>query len=268
MQGLAQGALVKDSKSCDKVQPHGDGGADPAGRHTPDLRAADTMLADLFREDWREKRIRTWSLVVAFLFHGILLSITFPNVAKQPREFHREQKIFVLQQTRFRPPPPPRGETRPPERRKKKVPIPDPTPDDPEPIIDPEIVVPEIELSDLSDVVFGIPDAPPGGPGSPGGSGEGPFHLGGDIQRPQKTYAPDPPYTEAARMARIQGLVLLQTVIDKEGNVTNLKVLKDLPMGLTESALETVATWKFEPATRDGEPVAVYYHLSVRFSLI
>ncbi len=227
--------------------------------------AGDAMLAELEREGLREKRILRWSVALAFLFHGVLLSITFPSLGTTPREFHRDTTVYVLQQPRFKPPPPPQGPTRPPEKRKKKIPIPDPTPDDPEPIVDPEIEVPEIEIPDADVVDFGIPDAPPGYGSF--GDGMGPFNVGGDIRPPVKIHDPQPGYTEEARMARIQGVVLLRTVIDPEGNVTRLEVLKGLTLGLTESALETVKQWKFKPATRNGQPVAVYYHLSINFSI-
>lgn len=226
---------------------------------------ADAMIEDLAREGRREKRILRWSAAAAALFHGVLLSITLPTLGSATKDFHRERKIFVLEQTRFRPPPP-RGQQKPPEMRKKKVPIPDPTPDDPEPIFDPEIEVPEIDLSDLDDVVFGIPDAPPAGYGL-GYGGDGPFQVGGNVSPPVKLFHPQPHYTEEARMARIQGIVILQTIIDEQGTVRQVKVLKDLALGLTESAVETVTTWKFKPATKDGVPVPVYFHLQIRFSL-
>ena len=229
------------------------------------LCTADAIIEGLAHERRKEKLLLRWAAGIAILFHGVLLSITFPTLGKAPKEFRREQKVFVVEQVRFRPPPP-KGQTRPPERKKKKIPIPDPTPDDPEPIVDPEVVVPEIELPDLDDVVFGIPDAPPAY-GTGFGDGDGPFQVGGNVRPPEKIYFPQPNYTEEARMARIQGIVILQTVIDVHGDVTQAKVLKDLPMGLTESALETVKTWKFKPATRNGKPVPVYFHLQVRFSL-
>ena len=227
-------------------------------------RTADVMIADLARERRREKVLLRWATGVALLFHGVLLSITLPTLGSAPKEFRREQKVFVLQPTRFQPPPP-KGQQKPPEPRKKRIPIPDPTPDDPEPIVDPEIEVPEIDLPDLTDVVFGIPDAPPPGFGS--GFGDGPFQVGGNISPPVKLFSPQPHYTEETRMARVQGIVILQTIVDEQGDVRQIKVLKDLPLGLTESAVETVREWKFEPARRNGVPVPVFFHLQIRFSL-
>ena len=61
--------------------------------------------------------------------------------------------------------------------------------------------------------------------------------------------------------------MLLKAVLDPEGNVTRLEVIKGLPLGLTESAMETVAQWKYKPATRNGMPVAVYLHLAINFSI-
>ena len=63
------------------------------------------------------------------------------------------------------------------------------------------------------------------------------------------------------------GVVILETVIDEQGNVTDAKVLKGLPMGLDRQAVEAVKTWKFKPATRDGRPVPVYYTVTMSFQL-
>ncbi len=98
-------------------------------------------------------------------------------------------------------------------------------------------------------------------------SSEGLFHVSGDVRPPRKIMAPQPHYTVKARKKRIQGVVIVQTVIDKEGNVTDVKVLKGLPHGLTETAVEAISRWKFEPATFNGEPVNVYYNLTVNFRL-
>jgi protein TonB len=106
-------------------------------------------------------------------------------------------------------------------------------------------------------------DAPP----SPGPPGPQPLPVGGNVSAPKRVYSPSPLYTEEARQGRVQGVVLLQAVIDAEGNVTNIDLIKGLPLGLSESAMKTVKEWKFEPARRDGVPVPVYFTLTVSFSL-
>lgn len=91
--------------------------------------------------------------------------------------------------------------------------------------------------------------------------------LGSNVLPPRKIYAPQPLYTEEARQERIQGVVILEAVIDKHGSVQNVKILKGLPHGLSESAVRTACGWEFEPATLAGETVAVYFNLTTRFSL-
>jgi TonB family protein len=85
--------------------------------------------------------------------------------------------------------------------------------------------------------------------------------------RPVKVHDVAPEYTELAREARIQGVVILQTAIDQDGHVVDVKVLKGLHMGLTEAAVDAVKQWKFEPATIDGEPIPVSYNVTVNFRL-
>lgn len=210
-------------------------------------------------EEKEDDRALRFSIIGAIIFHVIILAVNFPNFAKQTQAEEKEKKVYVVQQVRFQPPPP-KQKQEIPKPKAKKVPIPDPTPDEPEPIrIDePE---PEIDLPEVDDIVFGIPDAPPVA------EPEGPIHVGGDVTKPEKLSAPQPQYTEIARKARIQGVVIVQAIIDKQGAVTNVKVLKGLPMGLSEQAVEAIKKWKFKPATLNGKPVDVYYNLTVNFRL-
>jgi TonB family protein len=91
--------------------------------------------------------------------------------------------------------------------------------------------------------------------GSDRGEGRGPV------------YSPDPEYTEAARQAGIQGTVVLRTLIDTEGRPQEIKVMKSLEPGLDEQAIKAVRQWRFPPAMKDGNPVAVPITLEVNFHL-
>ena len=102
--------------------------------------------------------------------------------------------------------------------------------------------------------------------GVPEGTGEI-LRVGGEISKPVRLGGSQPAYTELARKARIQGVVIVEAIIDKAGLVTNVRVLKGLPMGLDQSAVDAIKTWRFKPATLNGRPVSVYYSLTVNFRL-
>ena len=220
----------------------------------PTLTAAQMMLLE---EEDSNKTLR-WAWIPAVGLHLLLLVINFPDLYPEPTAVAEKPKIYVVQQVRFKPPPP-KEEQQIPKPKSKKVPIPDPTPDEPEPIRleEPE----EIDIPEVDDLIIGIPEAPP----EP--EPTGPIYVTGDVVKPEKVNAPPPQYTEIARKARIQGVVIVQAIIDENGDVTNVQVLKGLPMGLSEAAEASVKQWKFKPATLNGKPVAVYFNLTVNFQL-
>jgi TonB family protein len=94
-----------------------------------------------------------------------------------------------------------------------------------------------------------------------------PYRVGGEVSRPEKISGDPPQYTELARRARITGVVIVEAVIDEQGNIAETRVLKSLPMGLDRQAVDAVKTWKFKPATLRGRPVPVYYLLTMNFQL-
>jgi protein TonB len=211
-----------------------------------------------YEEDRKTMRI---AAIAAIVLHAILLVVKLPEVIAQAAAEPDKPKVYVVQQVRFKPPPPEQRRELP-KPKAKKVPIPDPTPDEPEPIRLPdELDEPTVDLPE-TDIVFNIPEGPP-----PDAEPEGPIQVGGDVKAPVKEYAPPPQYTEIARKARIQGVVIVQAIIDKQGVVRDVKVLKPLPMGLDKAAVEAVERWKFKPATLNGKPVDVYYNLTVNFTL-
>ena len=78
---------------------------------------------------------------------------------------------------------------------------------------------------------------------------------------------PDPEYAESARKKKIQGCVILAVAINAAGTVDSIKVVQPLEPGLDQKAVEAVQQWRFTPATKDGQPVAVQSAVSVDFRL-
>jgi len=106
------------------------------------------------------------------------------------------------------------------------------------------------------------------GPGMGGGYGGGVFRPGvGGVTAPVAIYKPEPEYSEEARKAKYQGTVVLGCIVGADGRTRALKVERGLGMGLDEKALEAVRNWKFEPAQKDGKPVAVAISVEVAFRL-
>ena len=111
---------------------------------------------------------------------------------------------------------------------------------------------------------------------APGRSDFGPIHrefdpkfppVGGEIKAPVVYERMEPLYPEEARKARISGIVIVETKIDENGSVVDVKVLKSLPFGLDQAAVDAVKQWKFRPGTKDGQPIAVTFLLTVNFKL-
>ncbi len=78
----------------------------------------------------------------------------------------------------------------------------------------------------------------------------------------------DPEYSEKARKAKLNGTVLLRIVIDTNGKVARTAVVRGLGMGLDQKAIEAVLRWKFQPALKNGTPVAVIAMVEVNFHLL
>jgi TonB family protein len=95
----------------------------------------------------------------------------------------------------------------------------------------------------------------------------GPMRVGGDVKAPNVSRRVQPDYTESARKARVAGVVVLEAIINKNGTVEQVRVIKGLPLGLSEEAIEAVKQWRFKPGTLNGRPVDVIFNLTVNFKL-
>ena len=85
--------------------------------------------------------------------------------------------------------------------------------------------------------------------------------------RPKITYREKAKYTVEARDNVIHGLVVLNVIFRTEGSISDIKVVKGLPYGLTEKAIDAARKIRFEPAIKDGQPVHVRGNLEFPFHL-
>lgn len=76
-----------------------------------------------------------------------------------------------------------------------------------------------------------------------------------------------PRYPAAARRNRVEGPVVLRGIVRRDGTMDDVEVIKDLPYGLGDAARRAVSRWRFRPATVNGEPIDVYYTVTVNFRL-
>ena len=105
------------------------------------------------------------------------------------------------------------------------------------------------------------------GAGSGGGYGGGLMSVGGGVAAPHVIHSVEPEFTQEARQANFQGNVLIQLIVDSQGNPQDIRVTHHLGMGLDEKAIEAVRQYRFSPAMYQGHPVAVQIVIEVDFHL-
>jgi periplasmic protein TonB len=141
----------------------------------------------------------------------------------------------------------------------------------PEPLAAPEVEAPTEGVE--GGVEGGVPGGVPGGVlggvvgGTGPGTGDEPLRVGGDVKAPQLVNRVEPSYPEAARKARMEGVVILEAIITANGNVEEVKVLKSMNPLLDAAATRAVQQWRYRPATLNGRAVRVYLTVTVTFNL-
>jgi TonB family protein len=114
---------------------------------------------------------------------------------------------------------------------------------------------------------LGEGDGPGLGPGTGGGTGGGPYQPGSGISPPALLREVKPDYTEEGRRRGIEGEVVVEIVVRRDGRVGDVRLLRGLGAGLDERAIDAVRQWRFSPAERQGAPVDVMVEVSVEFRL-
>ena len=107
------------------------------------------------------------------------------------------------------------------------------------------------------------------GQGTGGGVGGGVYRPGSGVINPRVLREVKPQYTADAMRAKVQGTVLLECVVNQDGSVGRVDVVKSLDptFGLDQEAIKAAKQWRFAPGTRLGEPVAVLVTIELTFTL-
>jgi protein TonB len=118
----------------------------------------------------------------------------------------------------------------------------------------------------------GIGNHPGDGMGDDDGNGAGAGDTNGNyanvVSQPACLHCPEPPYTDEARKAKLQGNVTLRVLIGADGRAARIQLVKGLGLGLDEQALQAIRSWRFVPA-RDAhrQPVPTWVTIETRFQL-
>jgi len=93
------------------------------------------------------------------------------------------------------------------------------------------------------------------------------YKIGAGVTPPRPIRQTDPEFSEQARKKHFQGTCILGLIVGEDGMPRNIRIIKPLGHGLDEKAIEAVRSWKFDPARKDGKPVAVEIAVEVDFHL-
>ena len=233
---------------------------------------------------------RAIDFLVAVSGHGLLLAlaILLPLYFSNAIDFHQMETTYLVAPPLPPPPPAPAPAEAVHSIRRAKSFFSD------NKLITPRVIPKHVvELKDLSNApqtIAGVPGGVVGG--VPGGqlggvmggilgdmgrampsppppkpiSHRGPYHVGGKVQEPRIIQEVQPVYPILAKAVRVQGLVVIDSVIDTNGNVTEMKLMSGNPL-LVTAAFDAVRQWRYEPTLLNGTPVAVEMEVTVHFSL-
>jgi protein TonB len=116
-------------------------------------------------------------------------------------------------------------------------------------------------------IVGGIPEeAPPPPPPPPAPQPRDPVRIGGQIQQPALIRRVEAVYPDLAKKASVQGTVILEAIVDENGEVQNVKVLRSIPL-LDKAAIEAVRQWRYSPVILNGIRVPFVLTVVMSFSI-
>jgi protein TonB len=241
------------------------------------------LFEDLLDSDTRVHGTKQgYTLPVSIAIHTVVLIavIVVPLLTSEelPEPTSVVKAFFVEPQAAPPPPPPPPPPApKPAQAQPKPVATPPPVVDDKftAPVQTPDEVKPDegIDLGVEGGVPGGVEGGVPGGVvgGVVGGLPEAPpppqaVRVGGQIKEPKKLKTVNPEYPDIAKQARVQGVVILECTISPQGKVTDVKILRGIPL-LDAAAVEAVKQWVYSPTLLNGVPVPVIMTVTVNFRL-
>jgi periplasmic protein TonB len=241
------------------------------------------LFEDLIESDVvAHKTKQSYTLPVSLAIHAIVLLfvIVVPLLTSEelPEPTSAVRAFFVEPAAPPPPPPPPP----PPAPKAPVTPKVQPKPviqEEPKfraPVEVPEQIKPEegLNLGVEGGVAGGVEGGVPGGVvgGVVGGLPDAPppptqaVRVGGQIKEPKKLKNVPPVYPDIAKQARVQGVVILECTISPQGKVTDVKVLRGIPL-LDQAAIDAVKQWVYTPTLLNGVPVPVIMTVTVNFKL-
>lgn len=220
--------------------------------------------------------MRSTTFVLSFFVHAAMIAATiFVRIfAATELPVPPFQTAFVAAAPDVPPAPPAAPAAEAPARSEAAAPT---VNLDAAPLVEPLVIAPDLAA---------LPDTAPAGPGVMLGAGDVPSGLlpgppappaipadprppvrpGGVVSAPRKVHHVAPVYPEIARSARVEGIVFLEALIDDDGTVREVKVLRSHPL-LDGAAVEAVRQWRFTPTLLNGVPVQVIMTVTVNFML-
>jgi len=212
--------------------------------------------------------MRVYTLVLSIAVHLLLVAgvVVVPLVATDelPEPRRIVEFVHVTPEAVVIPPPARMRDPQPAEIPPRDgIPIEEPVGLEPEPIVAELFTTPSsiVDGALSGSPLPAEPVAPPPEPRE-----RTPLRVGGSIIRPERVYEVAPVYPPVARSARVEGTVILEALIDVDGRVRDVRVLRSQPL-LDAAAVEAVRQWRFTPTRLNGEPVPVVMTVTVRFEL-
>lgn len=95
-----------------------------------------------------------------------------------------------------------------------------------------------------------------------------PLRVGGGVQPPKVLRRVDPVYPSSMHDMEIQGIGIFEVVLNEQGRVCSIRVLRGLLPKIDQAIVEAIRQWTFRPASRNGKPVAVAYVVTVKIDLL